>query len=410
MADDLHGLLYLRNEPEVKSNPSPWVKDILTHARELPEFHNLRVRCQGQGLASGVATEAMLEAINDLIPDTGNEQGTPGDQDGTDPGDPTGGGSQRRRLRQAVRRATEAVDQAEAALEGLLEPLGLTHGTQPGHPETLQDLDDVRGLYAALKQSRSLAEIARLAGRLSRLGAGHKRCQVTPAVGGITGVTTGTDLERVLPGELVGLRSPVRVKRLHTLHTLITRQALGYQMRGVVHEERGPCVVCVDESSSMRGEADTWAKAVALALLQTVTEQRRAWHFIGFNAEITYEATIAPGDASMETLTKVLLRGVSGGTEFTPPLSKACDLISSSPVLRKADIVLITDGDGGLFPSTMDRVNTLRQQEGMHVYLIAIGSGAETRVLAPIADAIYRVSESPERDSGVVAPVIALEL
>lgn len=396
LAEDVHAALYLRHAPEVRDDAPAWATALLDTARSLPEWQQLRTRCQANGFTAGVATEIVLHSLVPLLPQ---------DEDNPDPTpDIT-----RRKLRDACRRAAKEVDTAEGALEGLADVCGIHAGDSPGAHETMEDLEALRGAWRALKDNKQLQHIAALAGRLARLGATHKRCAVAPAVGAIKGLTLGGDLDRLLPSEIVGLRSPHRLHRLATLAKITSKRALQYEMHGEEPETRGPVVVCVDESFSMReGGKDAWSKAVALALLQTATQQKRPLTLLGFDTDLTGEDTIHPGSADLDTLTRFLARRCDGGTRFDPPLTRALEIIRTAPSMRKADIVFITDGEADVSPEVAAAVMQARTAESVHLYCLGIGADATLKTLTPIASACYRVTSTRDQDGATVAPLLSL--
>src|SRR5262249_51064526 len=157
-----------------------WATELFQQAEQLAEWQQLKARCASNGFAAGLATEAVLRSVMDLLPQQPPEDGEdeghrpfPGGASSPDDGDA------RRKLRQACRDATKSVDEAEASLEGLTEAFGLHAGTEPGQVQTLHDIDQVRQLYALVRDNPMLRQIAELAGRLQRLGSTHKRTQVT---------------------------------------------------------------------------------------------------------------------------------------------------------------------------------------------------------------------------------------
>lgn len=425
LARDIHSALYLRHEPDRRDNAPAWATTLLDQAHDLAEWKVLRARCARNGFAAGVATETLLDAILSLVPQEQKHpprqerQHTPGLALNQGYAAAPGCGQQpkgddasavRRALRQAMRQAQEAVEDAEASTDGMAEAMGVHAGagTGPGHAETLHDLDQVRQLWALLQESSILRHIAEMAGRLQRLGQAHKKCQVTPAVGNIKGVTIGGDVDHILPSELAGLRSAHRLHRLSTLGKILSKRALQYEMQGEESETRGPIVICLDESGSMRGEKEQWSKAIAMALLTTATQQHRAWHLCGFTDNVQHEHHLEEGQTlGIDELTQTLRMRASGGTAFDPPLTRAMEVLRESPTMRKADIILVTDGQAPLSYEVADAVNRHRKEDSLHVYCIGIGQSM-LAVLRPIADAVYAVSAQPERDSATVSPVIAL--
>ena len=442
LAEDVHSLLYLRHPPQEVPKPAEWAKALCTQAQELPEWKQLRARCQANGFSTGIATETVLRSMVDLIPEPepqkekqhggmpypGEQEGSPKpgtsnrrtpnpdpNPDGTASGE--GNGDARRALRQGIREAMHAVDEAENEMEGMQNTLGFEYGTGQGAAETLKDLDQVRTLYDLIKDNELLKKIAALAGRLQRLASSYKRTRVSPGIGPIKGITLGGDLPLILPSELIGLRSTNKALRVATLGKVMAKRALQYEVEGLVPAARGPVILCIDKSSSMQGEPEVWAKAVAMSLLKTATDQKRAFHYIGFTGRtredpyaeaIQRQQTFLPGETAWQDVVNVLLDGCDGGTDFEAPLHYALRALRSSPTMRQADIVFITDGAGRINANIIERVNQARSRQHVHVYAIAIGAQARLTTLQPIADELYQLSGRPEQDSEKIVPVLAL--
>ena len=437
LATDVHSLLYLRHAPPATPKPPEWATAFCTQAQELPEWKQLRARCQANGFATGIATETVLRSLVELIPEpepkkenqpgrpqAGEQEGMPSpgtsnrrtpNPDGTPPSD--GNGDARRALRQGIREAMHAVDEAESEMEGMQSALGFEYGTGQGTAETLKDLDQVRALYDLMKENALLKKIAALAGRLQRMASSYKRTHVSPGIGPIKGITLGGDLPLILPSELIGLRSANKVLRVAALSKVMAKRALQYEVEGIVPAAHGPIILALDKSGSMGGEPEVWAKAVAMTLLKTAIDQKRAFHYIGFygrksdepySVAIQRQQTFLPGQTAWQEVVNILLDGCSGGTDFEAPLHYALAALRSSPTMRHGDIVFITDGAGRINANIIERVNQARSREHVHVYAIAIGAQARLTTLQPIADELYHLSARPERDSEKIVPVLAL--
>ncbi len=438
-AQSTHDALYLRHVPPAQEEAPDWATTLLEEAQQLPEWHTLRARCQANGFTSGIGAERILQALIPLLPQEEEKpakpDGAPGPQDG--PGDGTGtggrpGGPQgqqpnpddgsgtRRAVRQACREAAQTIDQAEQATDALGAALGRQQGHGPGSRESLKDLDDVRALYALVRQNKELAHIAELAGRLQRLGQAHKKTLVAPAVGSIKGVTLGGDLERLLPSELAGLRSSSKLLKLQTLDKIMNKRALQYLWRGVDSLTRGPLIVMCDESGSMGngvGSAGAWSKAVCLSLLTTAVQHKRAFHLIGFSGHsrhspweyaINHELHAEPGSpASVETVCAALLWQCGGGTSFNAPLRRALETLRTSTTMRHSDLIFLTDGEADVSPDMTEAMQRLRTTDGVACYVILVGEGASGTSLAPIATAMWHVSANAQAEPGRIAPLLA---
>lgn len=93
-------------------------------------------------------------------------------------------------------------------------------------------------------------------------------------------VGIGNDLSRVLPAELVQLRHPLMKGEFKP--RFIEGKLMQYELKGTEKQGKGPIIVCCDNSGSMSGDREVWSKAVALALLEVATMQKRAFVCIHF--------------------------------------------------------------------------------------------------------------------------------
>ena len=406
-ANDLHARLYLPRDPAAIDGAPEWATKLHEQASELGEWQRLRAMCARNGFAAGIATEALLEGLLPLVPEASQER-----QDGQGGGQGQGGEAVRAAIRRATRAARDAVQEAEGELEGVATALGGSMAGQGfvsnGGPANLAA---VRDAHARLQGSTRLRRIAELAGRLERLAAAKAKSTVKPGVGEVHGIDQGNDLARLLPSELVSLRHP-RL-RLALLSKIVQHRALCYGMKGKETQARGPIVVLLDESASMleQGKA-VWSKAVCLALLSTATRQKRAWHLIAFNGKIRREVEVSAGQATAKLISDALDNGCAGGTDFDAPVLRAAEIIRTAKAMRKADVVIITDGEDDLEPETVAQATTLTRLEGVSWFVVGVGDAAASgglKSLAPIATSTVAVRDTEDGNDAVV-PVINLEV
>jgi uncharacterized protein with von Willebrand factor type A (vWA) domain len=197
-------------------------------------------------------------------------------------------------------------------------------------------------------------------------------------------VELGNDLGRLLPVELVKLRHP----RLHALalRDLLERKAMQYALTGKEKLGKGPLVVLLDRSGSMKGDADTWSISVALALLGIAHEERRTFAVLAFSNQVFYQVVIKPGEKLPEA---ALNLECDGGTEIDTAMSTGLSIIESNPgALHEADLVLVTDGC-----SASDRAPELRQRaRALGACVLGIGIGVAKDQLTPWADIVETIT------------------
>ena len=206
------------------------------------------------------------------------------------------------------------------------------------------------------------------------------------------------DIARLVPHELVALTHPLLKRDFQ--RRLLDGGLLTYSLKGVDSHGHGPIVVCLDTSSSMSGDKEIWSKAVTLTFVEIARRQRRRCHVVCFaDAKALKEFDMNPGTAWQVALdeTMDLAEHFSGGgTDFMAPLDAAVDKISGRE-MKRADIVLITDGESAVDPEWREEFHRAKKKRNFSLYAILIDLGsARSETVEDLADRISRISELTE--------------
>ena len=282
--------------------------------------------------------------------------------------------------RSAAHEAASTVDALEAQVEAFS---GWGRGAGAGMP-TAQDVK--AALAQRLEQSEKLQALAREAGRMRRIAVQKQKTRVDHGADEVSDIDRGADLARVLPTELGKLADPARF--LEFARGLTERSLLQYRLRGKEALGRGPLVVCLDQSSSMDGDKEIWSKALALALLQVATMQRRTYRVLHFNEGVVRVDDWAPGSVAPLALVESMVEFVGGGTEFEPPLEAALEAIQREHDLKRADVVLVTDGEASVSADFAEGWRKARGKLGFTTYAVYVDApgGVVPEVLETLAD------------------------
>ena len=148
-----------------------------------------------------------------------------------------------------------------------------------------------------------------------------------------------------------------------------------------------------------RSKLITWATALALALLEHAHAERRAFALIHFNGSVTYETTVEPGGRLPH---EALFVSCGGGTSIATAFERGLEIIAGHPgALRKADIVLITDGG-----SDPERAPGLRERaRGLQVTSLGLAIEVSQEMLGPWCDEAHAVSSLKNLDENIAAPL-----
>lgn len=281
-------------------------------------------------------------------------------------------------VRRAARAAAKAAGEEVAEMNEGLSTFGI--GTGEGDISNVSPAERIE-LAKRLRNSHKLKEIAELAGRLTRIAMRTRETRVSHGRDEIHDVEQGDDLGRVLPTELLGLAEGGEFETLF-LRKFAEKELLQYKVRGTEEKGRGPIVVAIDESGSMSGSPEFFAKGIGLALLNVAKAEKRDFAFIQFGSSNQIATSVFPkGQADASTLMNVIERFFGGGTDFEAPLNKALDIIEENE-FKDADLVFITDGGAHLSPEFVSRFNRVKTEKDFETFSIVIGMGVAKNVKA----------------------------
>jgi uncharacterized protein with von Willebrand factor type A (vWA) domain len=273
------------------------------------------------------------------------------------------------------------------ALAQLIRSLGRSHH----HPER-----------RPAPQSRSAPQARPAAWR-------ERETRLPDSPGELRGIRHSDRIERQLGSEAAQLRHPI----LHKLWRarLAESRLLTYESEAVLTEripdpdaaprraddaaplalERGPMILCLDTSGSMRGAPENIAKAAVLEAVRTAHRERRGCKLIAFGGagELLERDLAGAGDAhsSLTALLALLGQGFDGGTDVQTPIERAIELVHER-AWSSADVLIISDGEFGCTGDTLARLDDVRTRLGLRVQGILVGD-RETMGLLEVCDQIF---------------------
>lgn len=206
------------------------------------------------------------------------------------------------------------------------------------------------------------------------------------------------DVARLVPHELVALSHPLL--RRDFQRRLLDGGLLTYSLKGVDSHGHGPIVVCLDTSSSMAGDKEIWSKAVTLTFVEIARRQRRRCHVVCFaDAAALREFDMNPRthwQVALDETMDLAEHFSGGGTDFMAPLNAAMEKLSTRE-MKRADVVLITDGECAVDPEWRDEFHRQKKKRNFSLYAILIDRGsARSETVEDLADRISRISELTE--------------
>ncbi len=223
--------------------------------------------------------------------------------------------------------------------------------------------------------------------------------------GSLSGIRLGNKLEYALPLELASISCPetelIFAKKflegslLSFDFTEITKAFDGDCIQGSGNEKfctRGPLVVSVDTSASMKGRNENYAKAVALIVALRCLENSRPCYLINFSVKIeTIKLTREDTKNALKSLNDFLGRSFHGGTNLDAVVTETEDLVKHDPIFEKADLLCITDGQIFIEDDTVALIKKLREEHGIRfAELVTAYSGT---LPSDIFDTVYEISQ-----------------
>ena len=363
-----------------------WAESLHATCEGLPSFQRLANECRGDVGATATAVETLLDEL-------GSELRVPSQKPEARP--------TRRAIAQSCKRASEAVETYREATSALEQVSFSGDAAGDGHTETPpSDGAKYRALASRLRGDERLKRIALLAGKFKRIMAAKRRTSVHHAADEVADVEQGAELARILPADLARLTR--QSLRLAFFRDFTERRCLQYRLSGTETLGRGPLVLCLDKSGSMDGPKDIWATAVALALLEHAHAERRPFGLICFNGNVTYKQVVPVGQALPDA---ALFVACDGGTDIELALGTALDVIGGhSPALRKADVVLVTDGASPTIRASWIRTRASTLQAS----ILGIGIETDRRALAPWCDDVRAIESFDTLDEALSGSLAGL--
>jgi len=396
MAEDVFFSLY-KVKPELIPSNELATEYLLNHElmsklMESQSYQELREYTQLDELGAGLGSKALLENLlkqlekDSDLKDVSNKINDAIQQQAIIPSDElhqmvSGMAS---KLRQVVELATaKAVAEVEE-VENIITSWGLNQGEFERLP-----YEKKLELLQVLRGQQKFKDMTKLVGRMRKLATGSRKSKLENRIE-LHSITQGSDLNHVLPQELLTLRRPAL--KLDFYRRMMEKQLLQYDLNHQDYMGQGPIIVLIDTSSSMRGGREIWSKGLALGLAEIAEKERRMFSYAFFASSrddlITDDFQI--GQHSPDKLIKLASEFIGGGTDFEQPLQWAIGKLKESK-FNKADIVMITDGECAVCNEFLKELQKVQQDKQFRIYSILIGGNSSE--LKRWSDEVWNVTD-----------------
>ncbi len=298
-------------------------------------------------------------------------------KEGQGQGEGTGEGPDSRSVMNAVRRAVKQASREVAYIKRLEKLLG--RGEEAGSGSRMDFIEEGDEVIK-LARNADVKDLLDYFTQVPDMIRSIKRKFEKFSKGEIRGYEVGSDVERVVPTELVLPEIYFRVKFLESKLLLYEK---------ILPKTQGPIYLLTDKSGSMDGDKIRWAKALSIALLMKSRRERRTFYMRFFDSmpHKLVKVPVRSKPREVLGLVKELARvSGSGGTDISRALVKASTDIGSGKVRGVSDIVLVTDGEDSVNDSLISR--KLKLSNSRLVTVMVMGENADLRRLS---DAYFRV-------------------
>lgn len=271
--------------------------------------------------------------------------------------------------------AAEAVDRAVQAAKEAAE----RSGNIPGFG---QGFGDGEPRYDSPEQALTIADmwannptlraVAELYGRLDKDMRFQRAKRVVGGADEIVDIMLGDDIRRVVPAELALLADEDYEDDFYFRY--LNSELQVYDTVGEEQAGRGPVVICVDESGSMGGERNVWAKAIALCLLNICRREKRDFAYVAWSGGTSVQSFLFPTKQALNAQDIVTCAShfFGGGTAPLVGLTRGVEIMRDAPEFKKADLVFVTDGEAS-FGDEDRRMRDWLTEKGVRMWGIGVG-------------------------------------
>ncbi|KAI8463939.1 MAG: hypothetical protein J3K34DRAFT_455000 [Monoraphidium minutum] len=261
----------------------------------------------------------------------------------------------------------------------------------------LEDLKELRDLVRSLGRGGGWGPLRRAPVQRLDMGGRPGLLRTVLEAQETRGLTRSGDISRLLPAEAAVLARgrSVRQAKLLFFARLAEKGLQTYERDGWGEfptqinpdrreirptADRGPILLCVDTSGSMRGARETVAKALALECMRAAREQERDCYVFAFSGpQEVRELELNADMRSVNNLLDFLEKVFNGGSDFNEPVSRCLSRLTDAK-WANSDILLVSDGElRQPGPEIMRKLSGAKEKLALRVHGLIIGSPEKQR-------------------------------
>lgn len=251
-----------------------------------------------------------------------------------------------------------------------------------------------------IRKSPKLKELTDLIGRFKESAITEQKKKTKHGAVEISSVTVGKKIEDTLPSERLMLSNETTKSDFYNRYS--EGRLLTYSKESNKSKNKGPIILCCDESGSMDGDRETWSKAFTMGVLEIAQIQKRDFAFIAYDSHANDPIILKKGEVSPNKVITICEEFLDGGTNFEAPLRKALDLIKDS-TFKNADIIFVTDGDCSVSDKFKQEFKRIKEDKEFACKGILVDMGSwrsSDSTLREFCDDVVRISNVADLKNG----------
>ncbi len=138
----------------------------------------------------------------------------------------------------------------------------------------------------------------------------------------------------------------------------------------------GTMVFLIDGSGSMSGHREYIAKALLLGMARAAKNNDQQWYGFVFGSRNEITKPVGWQSTPLEVLTFATFMW-HGGTDFDAGINHGIKFIESLEEPNLADLIMITDGDASISPTTGQRLKLLKESCGARFMSLLVDTGRD---------------------------------
>lgn len=263
--------------------------------------------------------------------------------------------------------------------------------------EKLENVKELRDLVRSLGRGGGWGPLRRAPVQFLDMNARMGLLRTTLEAQETRGLTRSDDISRLLPSEAATLARGMKVpmSKLIFYAKLAEKSLQTYERDGWGEfptqinidrreirptADRGPILLCVDTSGSMRGPRELVAKALTLECMRAAKIQERGCYVFAFaGVREVRELELNMDPKSIENLLDFLEKTFNGGSNFNAPIQMCLDRLTQAQ-WSNSDILLVSDGElRQPQHEIMRKLSGAKEKLGLRVHGLILGSPEQQR-------------------------------